>query len=227
VRLQRIYWGTKRLSRALRFYKRSVTASAVLLIAMLHSGCDGFFVDPVLTGMTVGPAATIQTGTTVQMNAVGTYNDGSQKDLKGSTVFWSSGTPSIASISTTGLVTGRSPGQALITGASGTVTGSVSVTVTIGGLTSIRVTTQDGLSSLQYGSSEQFVATGTANGQPIDVTSSVHWSTSPSNINDVSIDPNSGLLTTTSGPTTIAQFTVVAIDPTTGISGQINFTVHP
>jgi trimeric autotransporter adhesin len=196
-------------------------------MALLQPGCEGFFVDPVLTSLSIGPAATIQTGLTVQMNAVGTYNDGSQKNLKASSVFWSSGTPSIATISTTGLVTGLSSGQAMITGASGTVTGTVTITVTIGGLTSIKVTTADGLTSIPYGSTEQFVATGTANGQPVDITHSVHWSTNPQNINDVSIDPNSGLLTTTSGATATAQFTVVAIDPTTGISGQINFTVHP
>lgn len=217
----------KEFTKGIRGHKQFAALSATLAIVLLQPGCDGFFVDPVLTGMTVGPAATIQTGTTVQMNAVGTYNDGSQKDLKGSSVFWSSGTPSIATISTTGLVTGRSPGQALITGASGTVTGTVTVTVTIGGLTSIQVTTADGLTSIPYGSTEQFVATGTANGQPVDITDSVHWSTNPSNINDVSIDSNSGLLTTTSGPTTTQQFTVVAIDPTTNLSGQINFTVHP
>jgi hypothetical protein len=217
---------------AIRFLIRTraekrLAGVAVLLVALLQPGCEGFFVEPVLTGITVGPSATIQTGTTVQMNAVGTFNDGTQKNLSSSRVFWSSATPSIATISTSGLVTGLSPGQAQITGASGTVTGTVTVTVTIGGLTSIKVTTADGLTSIAYGSSEQFVATGTANGQTIDITDSVHWSTSPTSINDVSIASDTGLLTTTSGPPAAVQFVVVAIDPTTGISGQINFTVHP
>jgi hypothetical protein len=47
-----------------------------------------------------------------------------------------------------------------------------------------------------------------------------------SSIPDVSIASDTGLLTTTSGPTTV-QFVVVAIDPTTGLSAQLNFTVHP
>jgi hypothetical protein len=46
-------------------------------------------------------------------------------------------------------------------------------------------------------------------------------------IQNVSIASNAGLLTTTSGPTITVQFAVVALDPTTGISGQINFAVHP
>jgi len=203
-------------------------AGTVALLAILFwLGCEGFFVNPVLTGLTVGPSAAIQTGQTVQMSAVGTYNDGSTKSLDSSKVFWNSGTPSIANVSTSGLVKGLAPGQTQITGASGTATGSVTVTVTLGGLTSIKVTTQDGLSSIAYGSSEQFVATGTANGQQIDITDSVHWSTNPLSIPNVSIASNTGLLSTTSGGSTTVQFVVVAQDPTTGISGQITFTVHP
>jgi hypothetical protein len=202
------------------------TIFLILLTLALTLGCNGFFVDPVLTGIAVGPAVTIQTGNTVQMKAVGTFNDGSQKTLS-SDVFWSTGANSVASVSKSGLVTGVGPGQATITGASGTVVGSATITVTIGGLTSIQVTSQDGLNNISYGSSEQFVATGTANGQQINITDSVTWSTNPSRVPSVSIDSTSGLLTTTSGPTTAIQFEVIATDPTTGISDSINFTVNP
>ena len=198
----------------------------ILLTLALALGCNGFFVDPVLTGVTVGPAVTIQTGNTVQMSAVGTYNDGSQKALS-SGVFWSTGADSVATVSKSGMVTGVGPGQATITGASGTVVGSATITVTLGSLTSITVTSQDGLSNITYGSSEQFVATGTANGQQIDITDSVTWSTNPNQVPSVSIDPRSGLLTTTSGPGTAVQFEVIATDPTTRISDSINFTVSP
>ncbi len=206
--------------------KRWIAATLPILLTLaLALGCNGFFVDPVLTGIAVGPAVTIQTGNTVQMSAVGTYDDGSHKTLS-SNVFWSTGADSVATVSKSGMVTGVGPGQATITGASGTVVGSATITVTIGGLTSIQVTSQDGLSNITYGSSEQFVATGTANGQQIDITDSVTWSTNPSPPS-VSIDPRSGLLTTTSGPATAVQFEVIATDPTTGISDSINFTVSP
>jgi len=198
---------------------------AILLMCSLGPGCEGFFVDPVLTGLSVGPSTTIQTGNTVQMTAVGTYNDGSQQKL--SNVYWSSGTPSVGTVNNSGLVTGIEPGQTLITGASETVSGSATIIVTIGGLTSIRVTSQDGLTSIAYGSSEQFVATGTANGTQINITDSVTWTTSPASISDVSIDSTSGLLTSTSGPSTAVQFQVIATDPTTGIAGSMNFIVHP
>lgn len=204
---------------------RLLASVFTLLIVGFALGCEGFFVNPVLTGMTVGPAATIQTGTTIQMTAVGTYNDGSQKYLR-SGVFWNSASPSIASVNTSGLVSGMSPGKALISGSSETVTASATVTITIGGLSAITVTSKDGLTNIPYGSAEQFVATGTANGVQIDITNSVTWSTNPTSVPNVTIS-NGGLLITTSGPTTAAQFAVVALDPTTGITGQMNFTVHP
>ena len=200
--------------------------TAVLLIVGFGLGCEGFFVDPVLTGIAVGPAATIQTGNTIQMSAVGTYNDGSQKKLS-SDVHWSSATPNIATVSPAGLVTGTGPGQATISGASETVVGSATVTVTVGNLTSILVTSQDGLNNISYGSTEQFIATGTAGGKQIDITDSVTWSTNPDRIPNVSINTNTGLLTTTSGPTSIIQFDVIATDPPTGISDHMTFTVRP
>ena len=190
------------------------------------TGCEGFFVSPVLTGMTVGPTASIKTGTTLQMSAVGTFDDGSQKNLD-SGVFWSTDAPTVAIVSSTGLVKAIAPGQASITGAHGTVTGSATVTVTLGGITSIQVTSSDGASSIAFGSSEQFVATASANGQQFDITNSVTWSTNPRSISDISIDSSTGLLTTASGSTTTETFTVVALDPTTGIVGQMNFSVHP
>lgn len=181
--------------------------------------------DPVLTGITVGPAATIQTGTTIQMTAVGSYNDGSQKKLS-KNIFWSSASPTVATVDSSGLVSGLGPGQSVIGCAAETLTGSATVTVIVGNLSSIQVTSQDGFTSITYGSSEQFVATGMANGQPIVLTTSVNWSTNPAVIPNVSIDTKSGLLTTTSGLTSLVQFQVIASDPTTGISGSMNFTVH-
>lgn len=204
---------------------RILAGFGTLLALALAIGCEGFFVDPVLTGMTVGPSANLQTGTTVQMSAVGTYNDGNSKNLK-SGIFWSSDTPSVASVGPSGLVTGVGPGKAVISGSCQTVMGSANMTVAVGGLTSIRVTTSDGLSSIVYGSVETFVATGTANGEQIDITNSVNWSTNPSSIDNVSISEG-GVLVTTSGGSAIVQFAVVALDPTSGVSGQMSISVHP
>jgi hypothetical protein len=203
-----------------------VSAFGTLLLFAVGVGCSGFFVDPTLTGITIGPTTTIQTASTVQESAVGTYNDGSTKAI--TNVNWTSGTPSVATISKSGLVTGVSQGQSIITGASGTQTGTATITVTIGGLTSIKVTTLDGLTSIQFGSNEQFIATGTANGKQVDITDSVAWTTNPSTITDISLESSTGALSTTNGgETTPIQFQVIATDPTTGVNGTITFTVHP
>ncbi len=75
-----------------------LAAFATLLLFAVGVGCNGFFVDPVLTSVTVGPTATINQGGTVQESAVGTYNDGSSKSL--TNVQWSSDTESVATVST-------------------------------------------------------------------------------------------------------------------------------
>ena len=160
------------------------------------------------------------------MSAVGTYDDGSQKELD-QDIFWSTDTPTVAVVSSSGLVKAIAPGKALVSGAHKTVTGSATITVTLGGITSIQVTTADGLSGITYGGTEQFVATASANGQQVDITNSVTWSTNPGSIPSVSMASDTGLLTTTSGPTTADQFVVVARDPVSGITGQMNFVVKP
>ena len=53
-------------------------------------GCRGFFQDPQLTSITVGPQNTnLQQGNTLQMTAVGNFNDGSTSTLTRG-VSWSS-----------------------------------------------------------------------------------------------------------------------------------------
>ena len=105
--------------------------------------CDGFFVDPTLTSVSVGPQnLSISPNEQWQMTATGTYNDGSQKTLT-SDVVWSSSDPAVLTVGrTSGKVTGMSFGSATISGSSGgcsACSGSTSVTVTLQSVTSITV----------------------------------------------------------------------------------------
>jgi len=159
------------------------SAFATLLFCALAVGCKGFFVNPVLTTVTVGPTATINQGGTVQMSAVGTYNDGSTKTL--SNVFWSSDPTSVATISSSGLVTGVSVGSATITGASGTVSGTATVTVALSNVTGITVspTTKN---AQQDGGTATFTASATiSGGKPVDITSTATWTI-------ISVSPSTG-----------------------------------
>jgi hypothetical protein len=200
-----------------------LSALATLFLLALAVGCTGFFVNPTLTSVTVGPTATIQQSKTVQMTATGTYNDGSTKTIT-SGVFWNSGTPTVATVgSTSGLVTGVSPGTSSITGSSGTFSGSATITVTITGLTAITVTPTN--TTIHVGTTQPFVATGTTPSGPVVITDSVTWTTSPSTVTGVTLGSNTGILTTDNTVVNNTVILVIATDPTTGISGNTKLTI--
>jgi len=84
---------------------------------------------PVLRSISVTPVdATVARGATQQFTATGTFDDGTQQDLTGS-VTWASSAPA-ATIDASGLATGRQAGSTTISAASGSVTGSTTLTVT-------------------------------------------------------------------------------------------------
>ena len=111
---------------------------AVFLLA-LAAGCRGFFVNPVLTTITVGPSGqNVEQGKTLQMSARGTYDDGSVKNLT-TGVSWDSSDKSVATISTSGLVTAVAPGTSTITAFAETISGTATVTVVIPGVTGVTI----------------------------------------------------------------------------------------
>lgn len=198
---------------------------ATLFLLAFGVGCKGFFVNPTLTGVQVGPTASIQQTKTIQQSATGTYDDGTTKTLSSSSgVVWSivdsSGTH-VATISPTGLVTGVNPGTATVTGAVGTLTGTSTITVTLSNLVSIQVTPAGPL-NISNGSAQQFHAF--ANGTGEDISTSVTWALSGT-AQGVSID-ETGDLTTSTGD--LGTVTVQAIDPNnTAIKSLVvNVTVN-
>jgi hypothetical protein len=149
-------------------------AFATLLLFAAGVACNGFFVDPVLTSVTVGPTATINQGGTVQESAVGTYNDGSSKSL--TNVQWSSDTESVATVASTGLVTGVSPGSATITGASGTVSGTASITVALNNVTGVTINPTSNHAQANGGTASYTASATVSGGSPVDVTATATWS---------------------------------------------------
>ena len=188
-------------------------------------GCRGFFVDPTLTSITISPPTpSIQEGSGLQMTATGTFTDNSTKSPL-TNVFWTSSAQNVATVSTSGLVTGVTAGTATITATSATVSGSTSVTVTLANLQSITVSpSSDSVSGA--GQTVNYTATGHfTSGPDADITTQVTWSASPSTAATISnTDPNQGVLTTLAvqAPTTV---TVTATSGT--ISGNTTLTVNP
>jgi trimeric autotransporter adhesin len=149
-----------------------LAATAMLLAC---SACNGFFVDPVLTSVQVGPAgATVLVKATQQYEATGTYDDGSTRAL--SSIVWSASPVTVATIDSSGVATGVSAGTVTITASSGTVSGTVTMTVQTAPLQSITVTPSNPSVSLSSGPTLQFTATGVyTDGSKQDITSSVTW----------------------------------------------------
>jgi uncharacterized protein YjdB len=115
-----------------------------------------------LSSISVGPAApSIAAGATQQLAATGTYTDNSTKDLTSTAIWTTSADPSIATVSSGGLVTCLSTASAatpvLITATSGTVTGSVTVMCLAPTLNSITVSPST--LTLAAGSTAQLTAT--------------------------------------------------------------------
>ncbi|MGH9512158.1 MAG: Ig-like domain-containing protein [Terriglobales bacterium] len=157
--------------------KRTVQVGAAMtafLVLVVGSGCTGFFVNPTLTSITVGPTATIEQGNTVRESAVGTYNDGTTKTL-GSGVQWSSSPTTIASVDSSGLVSGVSPGSATITAAFQTTTGTSNITVSLGNVTGLKISPTS--ANIAVNGSQPFSALATVSGvsAPVDVSSTATW----------------------------------------------------
>jgi hypothetical protein len=139
---------------------------AILLTLAVAAGCKGFFVNPTLTSVTVGPQATLNINQAIQMSATGTYSDGTQKTLN-SGVTWSSSDSTAVSITPSGLATGLTIGSATITGSAGSCsacTGTTTVTVALQGVTQVTVT--PGSQSVTIGGNPVFFHA-TANGTDI------------------------------------------------------------
>jgi trimeric autotransporter adhesin len=152
---------------------RLMGAFAALATLALAISCRGFFVNPTLTGVSVGPQSlTLNLNQTFQMTATGTYDDGSQKNLT-SGVAWSSSDPTTVSVGqTSGQVDGLITGSATITASSGgcaACSGSTTVTVVLTGVTSIVVSPSSSSATVNV-STAYF----TAMAQPgsVDITSS-------------------------------------------------------
>jgi hypothetical protein len=104
----------------------------IVLIIFLF-GCGGGSSNvvtppPTVATVTVTPrAATILAGAQKQFSA--TAKDSSGNVMTGVSFTWSSGTPSVATVSTTGLATGVSQGTAQVNATANNVTGSATLTV--------------------------------------------------------------------------------------------------
>ena len=153
-----------------------------------------------LKSIAVSPAnSTMPVNTTQQFSAVGSYSDGSSRDLT-ALVSWTSSTVANATVSASGVVTGLAGGSATITATLNSVSGSTSVTVNAPTITAISIAPDD--LTLPLGVSEQYTASAIySDGSVQDLVSGVTWSSSNATV--ASVDSNGVATTLTAGTTSI------------------------
>jgi len=177
--------------RPLRLRRRLVlTAAGSLLLAPFLASCGGFFIKPSISSIFIQPSSvTVGVSQQVSLAAFATYSDGTQNQISGSSVGWSSSAPNVASITSPGgQVTGVSIGTATMTASSQGISGTASVNVTLSNITSLVINTTQGSTVRQTvatinGTNGTLPFYAYANGSAQnDVTQSVTWTSSNTSV---------------------------------------------
>jgi trimeric autotransporter adhesin len=208
----------------------------LLLVAVLAAlgaltGCSDATL-PYLTAVAVNPGSpSVAAGRTQQFTAMGTFSNGSTKDVT-SLVTWSSSTLPVGTINSAGLAQSYSQGTSTITAsittiAAGTVTGTGTLNVTAPALVSVIVTDATAVipgpsslktTSIANGTSHQYSAYGLYSDGGERLLTSVTWAAAPATV---------ALINSTGRATSIAAgtATITATDPTTSLSGSSSLVV--
>ncbi|MGA7218703.1 MAG: choice-of-anchor D domain-containing protein [Candidatus Sulfotelmatobacter sp.] len=173
--------GTQGLATAIAAGATTITATSGKI-----TGTTPMTVVPAaLVSIAITPTApSIALGTQQQFAATGTYSDGSTQNLTGS-VAWSSSALNVATIAAGGLASSVGTGTTGISGTSGSVTGSATLTVTPASLVSIALT--PAAPTITLGNTEQFTATGTySDGSTQNVTTAATWASATTAVATIS-----------------------------------------
>lgn len=129
-----------------------------------------------LLGLTIAPSApAVKVGQAVPLAVYGAYDNGESRDVT-SLATWSSSAPSIAEISSTGVVTGRAEGRATITVTVGDKTATTGVDVSAATLVSVRLDPAE--QTVPAGMTATFRALATYDDDSeVDRSSAAQWST--------------------------------------------------
>jgi uncharacterized protein YjdB len=200
--------GTANISASFSYAGTSATGSTALIVS-----------SATLKSIAVNPtSALLAPGSTLQINARGTWTDNTSQNISVFTS-WSSSDTQIATVGVSGNTTGQSAGTATITATSGALSASAHLVVEGSNLVSIKITPQN--LKLPATIETQLKATGTfSDGQQLDLTSAATWTSSAPSVATVSnASSNGGVATGVAigGTTITAAFA--------GISATTNITV--
>jgi hypothetical protein len=211
---------------------RLVGAFAVLATLALAVSCRGFFVNPTLTAISISPTAPqVEIGTTLSpaLQVYGTYSDGST-GVVSSGVSWSSESPTVASVTSGGVLQGLQLGTAVIDVSAQAVTGSATATVFLGGVTAISVSpTSAPLSNGNTGEVATFTFTATANGTDTQITTDdgAVLTLTPSSTDLTCTPSGTTEVCSTDGSATQTTYNLVMTYPNTTASATAQIVVGP
>lgn len=214
-----------------------LTAAAGVVVSLFLTSCSGFFIKPTVSSIYVQPSSvTVGIGQSTPLSAFATYSDGTQNQISGSSVGWTSSASNIATVTSPGgSVTGVAIGSATITASSQGVSGTGTVTVTLSNITSLVINTTQGSTQNQTVATVAGApatlpfyayANGSANN---DVTQAVTWSSSNTSVATISTGLTSGNGVATSvaaGTTNITASTTNSATGQTVNSQTIVLTVQ-
>lgn len=197
----------------------TLAANAVTLNPV--SSTTNVLVEPLKSIAVTAPAQSFAAGSSIQLNAIGTFPDGNTQDLTGSAI-WSSSAAAVATVGSSpgepGNVAGLTAGPVTVTAAFDTITATVPLTVAT--LTSIAITDANSF-NISSGTSDQLKATGTlSDGTSQDLTGDVVWSSSTPT---VAVVDSEGLATGTGKGSTAVTAT---FEESTPVTITATLTVH-
>lgn len=170
---------------------------------------------PTLQSITVSPGnTTVAAGLTQQYVATGNYSDGGSQPLNA--VTWTTSDSTLATVTSTGLVTTLKQGHLTVSVASGTIAGNTGLTVGPPVLQSLSLSPKN--TTVAAGLTQQFTATGAFSDGTSNAVTTVTWSVSDATLAAVN---SAGLVTT-------FKQGQLAVSATSGmIVGNTGLTVGP
>jgi len=211
-------------------------AFGVLVAAAIGAACNGFFVNPTVTAITIGPTGlTVGPSGTLQFVASGTMSDGSPNQIVTDKCFWNSSNSAAGSIGTNnGLFTAVStseltnpPQSSTITAAYQALTPATATVSVCPAVTSLTITASLLSYQLTAGATITFTATAVfaTGGGNQNVISEVTWTISDTSI--VPSIPSDGIVVipgTTGG--TAGSATITATLCGVGSGNSVTITAH-
>jgi hypothetical protein len=189
-----------------------------------HSTTVSLTIAAVLKSISVTPANTsVSVGAAMQFAAMGTYSDGTAKDIT-SSVNWTSSITSVATISSiTGVATAHAQGSTTITATSGNIAGSTNLTVNSSAAADFTISVAPASRAVNRGSTGTYTVTIKALGGSSTVSLSVSGlprrtsgTFSPSSVTSTSGGATSTLTITVRSTATSGRTTTFTVQGTNG-----------